>query len=275
MLLVLFAILLCASSAHAQPFMTPKDDPLMRGLVNWLIVTPRQMGGTTWYPRVGVDKGTLTNMTLASTTSGWQSTSRRNATGEIRFDGGDDRVALLPSGVMNLTAFSVCLWFRATSGVYLYIEEGTGGCCNNMGFIATEFSGTGALDAANYDSTAVGWAASAVTTPPPLNGSWHHACSVQRAKNSGELYFNGVRVATDGVTTGTTTPLFRTLGATTGGSGPITGSIDDVRVYNRALSPGEVKTIFINPPSPLGPSMVFLSPVQQFNKGLLHFFTQP
>lgn len=280
MVLLLF---LLPQLAMAQPRAVELPANLQRGLVGRWVVTPPQQGGLTWYPRVGRDLGTLVNMATAGT-SGWQPTVRPGGVGEIRFDGNNDTKVSLPPGgvVMNLPAFSVCLWFRATAGTYLYIEDTSGGCCANMGFIATEFTSAGTLDAANYDSSAVGWNINVTTTPAPLSGSWNHACAVQLSKSSAELYFNGVRVGTNGTTTGTTTPTFRNLGSSQNGAGAMTGALDDVCTWNRALSAAEVQQVYTQSAAlPLQRVANFVTVLTPFvppgvgRGSFLPFFTQP
>lgn len=275
---MLFLLLLCVlpSSVCAQPFMMDKDDPLLRGLVNWWVATPRQMGGTIWYPRVGQDRGTLVNMTLASTTSGWQSSSRRGASGEMRFDGTDDQVTTgATTLVANLPAFTVCLWFRSTlaSGQQLYTEN-VGGWPDMMLAIAYPSSN---INFNNYNNDGTGIETTGVPAVALTAGLWQHLCAVQRSKSSGEVWSNAVRAGTSTGTVGAVAPTQRALGSTPQGSNRFVGSLDDIRVYNRALSPSEIKQLFMQSlqSNPVGPSMVFQTTIQLLNKGLLPFFTQP
>lgn len=273
MLLLLLLLLLAPCTLSAQPVMNPNDS-LMKGLVNWWITTPHQMGGNTWYPRVGKDRGTLANMTLAGTASGWQSSSRRFASGEMRFDGNDDQVNTgTTTLVANLDAFTVCLWFRSTgSGTQQLYTENVGAWPDMM--LVLNWGGTPGTTMAfnNYD--AVGGLEVYVDPLPVLSNSgfWYHACGVQRSKSSGELWFNGVLIGTNIGSVGTVAPTQRTLSGTPQGTNRLTGALDDIRVYNRALSPDEIGKLFVNQPRMAGPSMSFMAAVSLKKGSLMPHF---
>ena len=80
-------------------------------------------------------------------------------------------------------------------------------------------------------------------------GSWMHIVGVNDiAANNAYIYINGTLVATKGsrlTYTSTGNSLwFARQGEYAGGAEFLMGSIDDVRVYNRALSASEVSTIY-------------------------------
>ena len=93
---------------------------------------------------------------------------------------------------------------------------------------------------------------------------WHHAVGVvDRSANQIRLYIDGVLRSTASIAGfgnldgGGVTELI--IGASNSGSNPFYGLIDDVRIYNRALSPDEIKRLYkigatfkINVPSNTG-----------------------
>lgn len=97
------------------------------------------------------------------------------------------------------------------------------------------------------------------SSPTTLHdGTWHHlALTVDLATATMILYVDGVASSTQVFTTGAVLfPVFNNfeigrLGRT-GGSGPTDafgGLIDDVQVYNTALTAGEVNSLFVTPGS--------------------------
>ncbi len=85
-----------------------------------------------------------------------------------------------------------------------------------------------------------------MTAPKPLTEGWHHvAILIDGAAGTLQLYQDGLLVAS-----GATTVLPKNLGNTTQNwlgrsqfeADPyFGGAMDDLRIYNRALSPGEIR----------------------------------
>lgn len=85
-------------------------------------------------------------------------------------------------------------------------------------------------------------------------GAWLHVVAV-KSNNVMYIYLNGNKGANSTVTTGTmkttTDPLyFGSANATTGSL--INGRLDEVRIYNRALTPSEVSQLYNWAPGPVG-----------------------
>ena len=77
-------------------------------------------------------------------------------------------------------------------------------------------------------------------------GYWYHLVGVLSGTN-GTLYINGIPVATmggSGTMLTTAQPLY--IGSTQGSSNFYNGQIDDVRIYNYALTPIQVKNLYNN-----------------------------
>lgn len=80
-------------------------------------------------------------------------------------------------------------------------------------------------------------------------GVWHHACGIAGADDSRDAFLNGGNKGSnannDPVASLDTTAIGRWVQATP--HSYLSGSIADVRIYNRALSDGEVYQLYANP----------------------------
>ena len=80
--------------------------------------------------------------------------------------------------------------------------------------------------------------------------AWHHIVATKDANNIVTIYLDGQIVVSKsfgGTITGTT----NSLGIADSGNGPLTGNMDEARVYNRALSPSEVAQLYNFAPGPI------------------------
>jgi len=77
--------------------------------------------------------------------------------------------------------------------------------------------------------------------------SWHHIIALRRG-NSFEIYIDGISqslgslTGTHGTMQDVTSPLY--IGGRVNPAAPFSGSIDEVMIYNRALSVSEIKSIY-------------------------------
>ncbi len=81
--------------------------------------------------------------------------------------------------------------------------------------------------------------------PFPQAGRWVHIVGVSNGSNA-LLYYDGVLVATSGASMGTLNnggAIAIGAGVGTGDDGYVSAQIDDVRIYNRALSQDEIKAL--------------------------------
>ncbi len=159
-------------------------------------------------------------------------------------------------GVSN-QAYSISLWFNAASvngGVLLHESGDSSGlswCLPTMGFTSG-----GNLAVQSWDNGLV----SATAPTPAPTGAWIHAGEVWNASGGLQLYVNGSLVASSSmgnyIASGASNYLWPAWGATglSCTTGPISkanfsGAIDDIRVYNRALSPAEIQALYAMPPA--------------------------
>jgi len=131
-------------------------------------------------------------------------------------------------------------WYKATSVDTNGAEILSGG----NRYILRVFSST-QIKIAKQTASAT-WVELLATVSNPLDGNWHHIAGV--ITSTGMIaYFDGAQVASNS----DVSPIYYTsAGAMTIGTNPtsatyrFTGSIDDVRIYNTALSSSQIKTLY-------------------------------
>ncbi|MEI6327256.1 MAG: LamG-like jellyroll fold domain-containing protein [Candidatus Roizmanbacteria bacterium] len=214
---------------------TPTVPPVTSGLV-----LSHQMstgtGTTSLDDTVYANNGTLTNS--PTWTSGYLGSG-------ILFDGVDDYVDVPNSTSLNPTVVTLTAWFNATSlgGSFPpLVKKSTA-----TGGYSLEFNGT-SLSMWAYIAGA--WRQSPVYTA--TTGVWTHVAGTYDGTTL-RLYVNGTQVGTGTAISGTiASPSANSLRI---GSSPseagryFTGKIDDVRVYNRALTSTEIGQIKAPAPS--------------------------
>ncbi|MBI4009945.1 MAG: hypothetical protein HY361_02000 [Candidatus Aenigmarchaeota archaeon] len=121
--------------------------------------------------------------------------------------------------------------------------------------------------AISKDGTFIGGASIINSTATFAGGpNWYHFVGTYKSVTDGtskmNLYINGIK-ATAEVTTAVSpifgSPVNLTIGASSPGSGQFNGTIDDVRIYNRALTADEI-LIEYNNPGYLNPGKVYITP---------------
>ena len=208
--------------------------PLARGLVGcWLF---NEGGGNKVYDLAKNNHGTLINRPL------WWTGRNGYA---LKFDGVNDYVDAGSGASLNITdAITVSAWIKPFSthdgGV---IEKTIGGTVNKqylMFVSGSELLNFRVMKAAGiYDARSASY--------PPLN-TWTHI--VGRYDGSEvSVWVNGIKQIT---TVAAAAPIDSGSGATLIGMlgssiYPFNGLIDEVRVYNRALSSSEIKQLYQDP----------------------------
>ncbi len=196
--------------------------------------------------------GTVTDMSGSGNTGTMTNMNRKFAVdggvlGQgLDFDGSDDFIDAGADGSLDITGqFTLAGWIN---------WEGTG-----TGFYQTivskETSGAGTdgyytwlgNDVSNVVGCGVNSGASEINSVTPLvAGRWYHVVCIHTATGL-ELYINGALAnsggsATDPASTGASLRIGKTFNP---GSGThFNGKVDDIRVYNRALTPAEAKQLF-------------------------------
>jgi hypothetical protein len=165
------------------------------------------------------------------------------------FDGSDDYVQV-SSGVPITPSFTASIWAKsgnATWNTYGWLASARG----SNGFIIHPYQSSTTWSAVIYNS---GGGFTEVIAPAVSNiTSWHlYTISYDAAKSQIQMYVDGESVLTStssiSRTSGTLPSML--IGADTGGRFGL-GSLDEMRVYDRALSPAEVKQLYNFAPGPV------------------------
>jgi chitodextrinase len=250
-----------AAASSDATFTTPADpDPGVpsSGLVSrWKFSAG---SGTVAADATGSNPATLTGFACTTldcnATSGWASAGKFGKA--INMDGSNDVVNAGTGASLNdLASFTYSVWIYPRSngeGNAGRIVDKAGGSgfkrlrLNNSP--SASFYGQVKLSTTNAVATS---AANAVT----LNQWQHVAMTFDASTRILKIYKNGVQVASG---TGTGTPVSEASGAfvignTAGGTNTFNGLIDDVLLYNRALSQTEIQTLASGAPD-AGPPVI-------------------
>ena len=168
------------------------------------------------------------------------------AGGALSFDGVDDAVRLPYSGRLPLGTkdFTVSLWFRytATTGDQPFLWMGGVGTPQPQVWLRGEPAGNHvrALITTRDGATAV-HTTSVVTTGAYNDGQWHHAV-LRRGGGQLTLSVDGTAVGTADVagSVSRNSPFGVHIGQRVDSLQYLTGSIDEVRVWDRLLTEGEL-----------------------------------
>ena len=232
------------------------NDTLANGLVGWWTFDGPDMAGNTAYDKSPFgNKGILTNGPTRTIGKLGQALS---------FDGSNDYVDMgAPSSLNNLPMVTVSAWIYATSDPNNYMNlvkkgrEAQAQFDSNFAFNFINITGNSdsLLFVGQYDSGNGNWDNNvkrfASTNSIVLN-TWNHIVATWGGSSSQSdihIYINGVEVSYQSGTDGTGTRVNDsgrsfTIGSGTIGSDSFPGKIDDVRIYNRALSPDEIKRLY-------------------------------
>src|SRR3990167_453699 len=199
------------------------------------------------------NKGTLTSMASPSTpTSGWNPGRLGKA---LNFDGSNDYVDAGSGGSLDLgglTAMSASVWFKPGTSLgttnnnkmVLSREDGTANCQYRLGYrpVSTSNRWRFIVRTGGTGCTGTSQIVNGVTEIDNTS-KWYHVVGIYDGTNI-KLYVNGALDATaagsGSINTDATTPFL--IGKYT--TNTIFGLIDEVRIYNRALSAGEVAALY-------------------------------
>ncbi len=225
---------------------TAPDNP-DTGLVGYWSFNGKDLSGTTAYDRSGKgNNGTLTNGPTVTEGKAGQG---------LHFDGSDDRInygnisALKPSFPFTITA-----WVKGTSGAVFSNGKGEYFCSPATPY-SDNYSGVvfymnGGIAGGNGGGQSAGSRFERAASVSAADGEWHHIAAVLQAGNNINLYKDG-SLNNGSYDDGTATTIgYDTRPALVGASYgcgylyPANGRIDEVRIYNRALSVSEIQALY-------------------------------
>jgi hypothetical protein len=199
-------------------------------------------GGLTWFDMMDSNHGDLRNMGMGvGTNSGWGGGIRPGGYGNIEFDGSNDRVQFATNQGLAITGdVTIAAWVNMAtqSASVAYVSSDSGGS-------AREFRLGASIRIVRF-----GWNAnnSIVTSDFLLTSNqWTHVVA-RRTGSPGawvaNIYINGILNTTTATSTDPTSGGSFCIGAQSTGGNPHNGSLDDIRVYNRALGDQEIFALY-------------------------------
>lgn len=162
--------------------------------------------------------------------------------GALQFNGLNQYVGISSAAVGNQTAFTVSAWVRMSSAQKgkVYIERGSG---NQAIFLSINENAVGDAEFGVIDD-AGGWGGISVPASGLNDGNWHLLVGVQRTKFDREFYVDGQSVGVNATIIGNVTLTAAQIGTNQALADFLQGSVDDVRVYDRALSTTEIQSLY-------------------------------
>ena len=196
----------------------------------------KDVSGTAAYDRSGAgNNGTLTN--------GPATTEGKVGQG-LNFDGVDDYVTVADADSLDFTtAMTLSLWVKADnwtgeSGYASLVKKD-----KNYIIRKDTFSGS-TLRMYWWDGSNVRYVA---VSTLPSTGDWHHIVGIISGNDISALYIDGVSSAGAAATYAADSRVLTNvleIGSGVSGSESFDGVIDEVRIYNRALSASEVQALY-------------------------------
>lgn len=191
------------------------------------------------------NNGTFTNSPTPTT---GRLSGALDFSGESGADATNDRVLIgdPANGSLDFgsNSFSYGMWVYATgsAGTYDMPWNKGGGCATCRGYDMEFGSGGWTTYIGDGDETNT----SLVSASPILNAWTHVMVVVNRPASRHITYVNGVQVTSDTISAtfgSVDTSTQASIGASFTGNHPFLGRIDDVRIYNRALSATDVASL--------------------------------
>jgi len=237
-------------------------------------------GTTTTFDSAGSNDGTLNG---SMTESDWVQGKYGTA---LDFDGSDDYIQTTSADLKTLNDFTLGGWFKAdaTDHAHHIVWQGVSGANGWGNGQEMHLTIGGAIGAGNVDDVLSFMLGDSdggdstvlyLTTPFTDTANWNHAMvtvSDLSGTPTAELFLNGVSVDTDtGTTAGTPRTNWDTnlrIGRPGADSRYFDGFIDDVRIYNYARTPEQIRTDYN-----AGLAVKFGgSPNRDINRGLVGYW---
>jgi len=169
----------------------------------------------------------------STTSTAWGNGATGRFNGSLNFDGTDDRV--LVSQAVTQSQFSYAFWMKPSSlpesSAYV-ISEGLS--YTNTNYVTLNSAGN--LDFRIFSSQI------ATSNAPVSPNSWYHITGTYNG-TAGTLYINGRQVAQASATKGGTPDRFA-IGGGTSGTNYFSGQIDDVQIFNYALTEEQINNVY-------------------------------
>jgi len=206
--------------------------------------------GTTIYDSSGNgNNGTLTLGSLGQTSAGsvkinantaWYNGRNGKQNYSLNFDGSDDKVSIPNISIPN--DFSISFWAIADS----YPKAWNGVISNDYSpyQLTMEWNSNGYI-ILYTSSNGTSWTHTAQSASNLNTGTWYHIVGVKEGSTT-KLYVDGKQSGNTGTGTNIYNSIFQDgfIGYYGTGANCFNGQIDDVQIYNYALTPAQIKTVY-------------------------------
>ncbi len=201
----------------------------------------------------------ITDSSGSGNTGTWSDSVDDDVTGEtaagvidtsINFDGSNDKITLTSASAANKTAFTMSGWFKSdvavqTTRQVVYNEANTGQCDNEtvrLQFLDGQTGQPGTNVFLEANNTTVLNAAQVELK----DSTWHHMVGVvDTVSDDHRLYVDGVEYTqTTAIGTLSSQTVYTNIGGRGCANGNMDGEIDDVRIYDRALTKAEALALY-------------------------------
>jgi hypothetical protein len=195
-----------------------------------------------WCPSLGasglslIDRSGLGNHGVLTNMAGQDSWKASGSGVALSFDGTDDLVSIPSSQPFQFATgqtFTVSVWiYPALNKIHSIVSFGNNGWAV---YVQNDFLELAKTNVANAGS-------SAATNGVAFN-KWTHVAVKNVVGSTVEFFINGVSVRTAAFTSTYTYATEFRVGSTQLQSLPWNGALNDIRVYNRALTPAEIRLL--------------------------------
>ena len=171
-----------------------------------------------------------------------------NATGALNINGAGTTAAIanLPVGSSERT---ISIWVKSSLGgsnnyIFSYGNASDNAACGLSKTTVAKSTG-GYKPTIYYETNLIffGWANDLKQLNPTLTGNWTHYVTTYSATGVASIYINGALVLTQPKAGWNTANTVFRLGQTPGGADFFTGAVDDLKIYDKALSAVEVTNL--------------------------------
>lgn len=236
-----------ASKGTAASFGDASDKWMSDGLVGYW-----KMDESSWNGTAGEVKDASGNNNNGTAAGGATTGAGKFGSGG-NFDGSNDYVSTTVTAARS-NIISVSTWIKPTSAMTTrqdFLESGDAAAYSTNNWI---FSVKG-----NYGNTAglsvLGYSPSGSSDLSTAGGvltqnAWNNVVFTSDGTTV-KIYVNGILSTSGAIAINGNNTTGEFIGSSSGGSSPFAGSIDETRIYNRALSPAEIKKLYDWAPAPI------------------------
>ncbi|MDO8429063.1 MAG: DUF2341 domain-containing protein [Candidatus Daviesbacteria bacterium] len=198
--------------------------------------------GTITIGATGANTAVGTCTTPTDGTGAWYDGVAGKRNYSLQFDGTDDYVSIADpaSGILDFGTgdFSVSAWVKTSTASSRILAKGGGG--NPLYQLTVDANGKAGF----YIRGTEGNSATSTSTTTITDGNWHLVTGVHSGTNI-MVFVDGILQDTDAETAGTVDNAIALFIGQFGGSSLwFTGQIDDIKVFNYALTATQIKTLY-------------------------------